>query len=135
MSTPSSAKPAAMLTIPLIYPQYNSMIHLSNIAMHFQNFSSNCIIIEYHLHSSLLLTFTPTMNSSQMEPRESVIFQPVLQAYPARHSCIITAHISLGNFRVPLETFSAGNLPEHNNFSDPWTNTHQHQHNYSLHSS
>ena len=37
------------------------------------------------------------MNSSQMEPRESVIFQPVLQAYPTRHSWIITAHVSLGN--------------------------------------
>ena len=37
------------------------------------------------------------MNSSQTEPRESVIFQPVLQAYPTRHSWIITAHISLGN--------------------------------------
>ena len=32
-----------------------------------------------------------------MELRESVIFQPVLQAYPTRHSWIITAHVSLGN--------------------------------------
>ena len=32
-----------------------------------------------------------------MEPEESVIFQPVLQAYPTRHSWIVTAHISLGN--------------------------------------
>ena len=37
------------------------------------------------------------MNSSQTEPGELVIFQPVLQAYPTRHSWIITAHISLGN--------------------------------------
>ena len=37
------------------------------------------------------------MNSSQTEPRESVIFQPVLQAYPTKHSWIITAHVSLGN--------------------------------------
>ena len=37
------------------------------------------------------------MNTSPMEPGESVIFQPVLQAYPTRHSWIITAHISLGN--------------------------------------
>ena len=34
------------------------------------------------------------MNSSQTEPGESVIFQPVLQAYPTRHSWIITVHIS-----------------------------------------
>ena len=37
------------------------------------------------------------MNSSQMDLGESVIFQPVLQAYPTRHSWIITTHISLGN--------------------------------------
>ena len=37
------------------------------------------------------------MNLSQMDLGELVIFQPVLQAYPTRHSWIITAHISLGN--------------------------------------
>ena len=37
------------------------------------------------------------MTTSQTEPGESVIFQPVLQAYPTRHSWIVTAHISLGN--------------------------------------
>ena len=46
------------------------------------------------------------MNSSQMEPRESVIFQPVLQAYPTRHSWIITAHISLGNLEHHWKLFS-----------------------------
>ena len=40
---------------------------------------------------------TPTMNSSRTELGELVIFQPVLQAYPTRHSWIITVHISLGN--------------------------------------
>ena len=59
MSTPSSAKPAAILTIPLIYPQYNSLIHLSNIAMHFHNShptvsSLNIIYIPaYYSHSPL----------------------------------------------------------------------------------
>ena len=37
------------------------------------------------------------MNSSHTDLGELVIFQPVLQAYPTRHSWIITAHISLGN--------------------------------------
>ena len=37
------------------------------------------------------------MTTSPTEPGESVIFQPVLQSYPTRHSWIITAHISLGN--------------------------------------
>ena len=68
--------------------------------------SSHCIINDYHLHYSLLLTFTPTRNSSQMEPRESVIFQPILQAYPTRHSWIITAHVSLGNLEHHWKLFS-----------------------------
>ena len=46
------------------------------------------------------------MNSSQMEPGKLVIFQPVLQAYPTRHSWIITAHISLGNLEHHWKLFS-----------------------------
>ena len=46
------------------------------------------------------------MNSSKMEPRESVIFQPVLQAYPTRHSWIITAQVSLGNLEHHWKLFS-----------------------------
>ena len=41
-----------------------------------------------------------------MEPGESVIFQPVLQAYPTRHSWIITAHVSLGNLEHHWKLFS-----------------------------
>ena len=44
------------------------------------------------------------MNSSQTEPGESVIFQLVLQAYPTRHSWIVTAHVSLEKFGMQLET-------------------------------
>ena len=46
------------------------------------------------------------MNSSQTEPRESVIFQPILQAYPTRHSWIITAHVSPGNLECHWKLFS-----------------------------
>ena len=46
------------------------------------------------------------MNSSQSEPGESVIFQPVLQAYPTRHSWIITVHISLGNLEQHWKLFN-----------------------------
>ena len=46
------------------------------------------------------------MNSSQMEPGESVIFQPVLQAYPTRHSWIITAYVSLGNLEHHWKLFN-----------------------------
>ena len=46
------------------------------------------------------------MNSSQTDLGELVIFQPVLQAYPTRHSWIITAHISLGNLECHWKLFS-----------------------------
>ena len=35
-----------------------------------------------------------------------VIFQPVLQAYPTRHSWIITTHISLGNLECHWKLFN-----------------------------
>ena len=54
----------------------------------------------------LALTLTPTTNSSQMELGESVIFQPVLQAYQTRHSWIITAHVSLGNLKHHWKLFT-----------------------------
>ena len=41
-----------------------------------------------------------------MELGESVIFQPVLQAYPTRHSWTITAHISLGNLECHWKLFN-----------------------------
>ena len=58
-----------------------------------------------HLHYSLVLIFTPVTTTSQTEPGESVIFQPVLQAYPTRHSWIVTAHISLGNLERHWKLF------------------------------
>ena len=59
-----------------------------------------------HLHYSTIFMLTPTTNSSRRELGESVIFQPVLQAYPTRHSWIITAHVSLGNLEFHWKTFS-----------------------------
>ena len=46
------------------------------------------------------------MNSFQMVLGELVIFQPVLQAYPTRHSWIITEHISLGNLEHHWKLFN-----------------------------
>ena len=46
------------------------------------------------------------MNSSQMNLGELDIFQPVLQAYPTRHSWIITIHISLGNLEYHWKLFN-----------------------------
>ena len=59
-----------------------------------------------HLHYSMIFMLTPTTNSSQRELGESVIFQPVLQAYPTQHSWIITAHVSLGNLECHWKTFN-----------------------------
>ena len=56
-----------------------------------------------HLHYSML---TPTTNVSRKELGESVIFQPVLQAYPTCHSWIITAHVSLGNLECHWKAFN-----------------------------
>ena len=41
-----------------------------------------------------------------MDLGELVIFQPVLQAYPTRHSWIITAHISLGTLECHWKLFN-----------------------------
>ena len=41
-----------------------------------------------------------------MELGESVIFQPVLQAYPTRHSWIITSHVSLGHLECHWKLFT-----------------------------
>ena len=105
MSTPSLAEQASILTTQLIYPQYKSLIHLSNIAMHFHNSHP----LYHHWISSTFQPFThihPSSNSSQTEPGELVIFQPVLQAYPTRHSWIITAHLSLGNLEHHWKLFN-----------------------------
>ena len=41
-----------------------------------------------------------------MELGELVLFQPVLQAHPTRHSWIIMAHISLGNLECHWKLFT-----------------------------
>ena len=37
------------------------------------------------------------INTTTWENQESVLFQPLLKAYPTHHSWIITVHVSLGN--------------------------------------
>ena len=57
--TPSLVEPSAILTTQLIYLQYNLLIHLSNITMHFHTLHptvSSMIIIyitAYYSHSPL----------------------------------------------------------------------------------
>ena len=80
-----------MLTMPPICPPYKK---------------TALLIINMHLHYSMIFMLAPTTNSSQRELGESVIFQPVLQAYSARHSWIITVHVSLDNLECHWKTFS-----------------------------
>ena len=49
---------------------------------------------------------TLTTNTSGKDLGESVIFQPVLQAYPTCHSWIITAHVSLGHLEHHWKAFN-----------------------------
>ena len=59
--------------------------------------------------------FTPNANASGKELGESVIFQPVLRAYPTCHSWIIMADVSLGHLEV-IGKLLIDNLPEHYNY-------------------
>ena len=43
---------------------------------------------------------------AQGEKIESVLFQPILAAYPTRHSWIISAHINLGTLNKPMHMFN-----------------------------
>ena len=43
---------------------------------------------------------------AQGEKIESVLFQPILAAYPNRHSWIISAHINLGTLNKPMHMFN-----------------------------
>ena len=51
-----------------------------------------------------MITFTTA--SSGRELGESVIFQPVLQAYPTCHSWIIMAHVSLRHLEHHWKAFN-----------------------------
>ena len=103
--TPSSAEPATILTTQLICPQYNLQIHPKLYYYVFSHSSSHCIISDYHLHYSLVLTLTPTRNSSQTELGELVNFPTSFTSIPNQafldHHC---THITR-KLGVPLETF------------------------------
>ena len=46
------------------------------------------------------------INATTQENWESVLFQPVLKAYPTCHSWIITPHVSLGNLEKQWKMFT-----------------------------
>ena len=76
----SLAELDALLIILQICPLYNLRIPHKHTQK--KPCTTALLIINTHLHYSTILMLTPTTNSSRMELGESVIFQPVLQAYP-----------------------------------------------------
>ena len=65
-----------------------------------------------------------------MELGESVIFQPVLQAYPTCHSWIIRAHVSLGHLECHWKAFNRQLARTQQLLHVHWTSNHQPQPNY-----
>ena len=51
--------------------------------------------------------------STTWENRESVLFQPVLEAYPTHHSWMITAHVSLANMEKQWKLFTRQMIRTH----------------------
>ena len=70
------------------------------------------------VYSHLLITYThlacmiALINTTQ-ENRASVLFQPVLKAYPTHHSWMITAHVSLGNIEKQWKLFTRQMIRTH----------------------
>ena len=123
-----------ILTTQLICLQYNLPIHLSNITMHFHTLHptyhqwlSSTLQHITHIHPYHELSSDRTQQISNFSTSFTGIPN---QAFLDHHCTCITR-----KFGMPLETFQQATHQNTNNSSDPWINTHQHQHNYSLHSS
>ena len=75
----SLAELDAILTMLQICPPYSLRIPHNHYK---KPCTTALLLINTYLHYSTILMLTPTTNSSRTELGESVIFQPVLQAYP-----------------------------------------------------
>ena len=100
------AEPGTILPTLPISPPYSLRIHHSITITTKKTCTTALLLINTCLHYNTILMLTPTTNSSRMELGESVIFQPILQAYPTQHSWIITAYVSLGNLECHWKTFN-----------------------------
>ena len=103
MSILSLAELGAILTTLQMCPLHSLRIPHKHYKK--KDCTTALLLINTHLHYSTILMLTPTTNSSRTELGESVIFQPVIQAYPTQHSWIITAHILVGNLECHWRTF------------------------------
>ena len=54
----------------------------------------------------MICMITIATATATKEIRESILFHPVLKAYPTSHSWIITAHVSLGHLERHWKYFS-----------------------------
>ena len=59
-----------------------------------------------HSHYDFCFRFLLLHTLAQGDRIELVLFQPVLAAYPTRHSWIISAHINLGTLHKPMHMFN-----------------------------
>ena len=106
MLIPSLAELAAILIILLTYQLYNLHGYLlkwyqNKITKHSLH---NCIIINYHLHYSIILTLTPTMNSSQDGTRRVGNFSTSFTGIP--HQTLLDYYCTCitRKLGMPLET-------------------------------
>ena len=104
MSTPSLAEPATISPTSLICPQYKSLIHLSNIAMHFHNshpLYHHCISSTFqpitHIHPFHELISDGTWRIGNFSASFSCIPHQALLDH--HHTCITRKS------GMPLETF------------------------------
>ena len=67
-------------------------------AVHTNTINSKAQHSQFDFHFRFLLLHI----LAQGEKIESVLFQPILAAYPTRHSCIISTHINLGTLNKPM---------------------------------
>ena len=99
--THNSTEPGSTSTTLPIYQTSHSTTedeHLTHVHSHLK-------ITCTHLLCSILYLVTLINATVLQESGESVLFQPVLKAYPMCHSWIITAHISLRNLEKQLKFF------------------------------
>ena len=86
-------------------------------------------IIDTHLNYNILYMITLITTSSTRENGESVLFQPVLKAYPTCHSWLITVHISLGHLEHHWKSFNR-QLDKTCQYLQFYINNHLHWLNY-----
>ena len=76
------------------------MLHKQHVHTHTVNSQAPHSQFDFCFRFLLLHTL------AQGERIESVLFQPILAAYPTRHSWIISAHINLGTLHKPMHMFN-----------------------------